>query len=277
MGPCQRVSLLEIDPDLGERLDARSRELARRCAVARLAHVACGSWRPADVPGSEAAIGLLVVDGLLLHRVAIAGRQTAELLGPGDVLRATEAAEGFEAVPLSSRWQVCEQARVAVLDHRVAAVAGRVPGLLDAIVERALRRSERLAAQLAVAGFPRVDERLLIILWQLAERWGRVGPDGVRLPLPVTHETLGLLASARRPSVTTALGRLGRLGIVRRARGGWLLVGDAREQLARLEHDGDELEIPEPALGAASRRRAGGAQEQRRVRRAAHGRVVLPQ
>src|SRR5437773_6944203 len=31
------------------------------------------------------------------------------------------------------------------------------------------------------------DEHLLIILWKLAERWGRVSPQGVKLPITVTH------------------------------------------------------------------------------------------
>ena len=57
----------------------------------------------------------------------------------------------------------------------------------------------------------------------------------MKLPITVTHETLARLVGARRPSVTTALGRLSRLGMVDRVRGGWILHGDAAEQLARLE------------------------------------------
>jgi CRP-like cAMP-binding protein len=246
----QIVSVLDIDPELGERLDPESRALAQRHALARLERVERGTWRPAESDWAAGAFGLLLVDGLLLHEVAIAGRETAELLGPGDVLRTVESDEEFEAVPVTSRWQVCEPVRVAVLDQRFAAVAGRWPALLDAVVERAIRRSKRLAVQLTVTRVTRVDERLLIILWQLAERWGRVSSEGVRLPLAVTHDTLARLVGARRPSVTTALGRLARMGMIQRVRGGWVLFGDPQQQLTRLESDRDGMDVPEHVLGA---------------------------
>ena len=71
-----------------------------------------------------------------------------------------------------------------------------------------------------------MDERLLVLMWSLAERWGRVGPDGVRLPLALPHRTLATLVGARRPSVTTALSGLARDGLVERTPDGWLLHGD---------------------------------------------------
>jgi CRP-like cAMP-binding protein len=248
----QIVSVLDVDPELGEALDPEARALAQRHALARIERLERGVWQPDDVEWARGAFALLIVDGLLLHEVSLAGRETAELLGPGDVLRAVEPGDDFEAVPVTSRWQVCEPVRVVVLDHRFAAVAGRWPALLDAVVERVLRRSKRLAVQLTVTRVTRVDERLLIVLWQLAERWGRVGADGVRLPLPVTHDTLARLVGARRPSVTTALGRLARLGMVRRVRGGWMLLGDPREQLARLADDRFVVEEREPAAKPAA-------------------------
>jgi CRP/FNR family transcriptional regulator, cyclic AMP receptor protein len=245
----QIVSVLDVDPELGESLDAESRALAHRHALARIERIERGTWRPGDTDWAAGAFGLLLVDGLLLHEVSLAGRETAELLGPGDVLRTGDSDDEYEAVPVTSRWQVCEPARVAVLDHRFAAVAGRWPALLDAVVERALRRSKRLAVQLTVTRVTRVDERLLIILWQLAERWGRVSAEGVRLPLGVTHDTLARLVGARRPSVTTALGRLARLGMIERVRGGWILFGDPQEQLAKLEGERDGGDEPLTANG----------------------------
>jgi hypothetical protein len=63
----------------------------------------------------------------------------------------------------------------------------------------------------------------------LAERWGRVTPDGVLLPLTLSHRMLGQLIGARRPTVSTALGALTRAGEVsRRMDGGWLLCGSPR-------------------------------------------------
>src|SRR5204862_7987949 len=98
----------------------------------------------------------------------------------------------------------------------------RWPELGAALLERSQRRADRLALSQAITQLTRVDDRALILLWQLAERWGRVRPDGVLLPIRLTHRVLARLIAARRPSVTTAVGALERDG--RRSRvpsGGW--------------------------------------------------------
>ena len=83
-------------------------------------------------------------------------------------------------------------------------------------------------------GLALVDDRLLLTLWHLAERWGRVTPTGIVVPLPLGHQRLADLVGAHRPSVTTALGELARAGsISRRDDGNWLLHGAPPEQLRR--------------------------------------------
>jgi CRP-like cAMP-binding protein len=64
----------------------------------------------------------------------------------------------------------------------------------------------------AIALEPRVERRLLLKLRQLAERWGRVTPDGIRLDLRLTHQELANMVGAVRESVTIALGRLASAG-----------------------------------------------------------------
>jgi len=70
-----------------------------------------------------------------------------------------------------------------------------------------------------------------VLFWHLAERWGRVGPGGVLVPLRLTHRTLADLVGARRPSVTAALGDLSRRDLITRAGDGWVLQGDPSEPL----------------------------------------------
>ena len=53
-----------------------------------------------------------------------------------------------------------------------------------------------------------VETRLLVLFWHLAERWGRVTPDGIGVRLRISHELLGQLVGCRRASVTTALRRI---------------------------------------------------------------------
>jgi CRP-like cAMP-binding protein len=79
--------------------------------------------------------------------------------------------------------------------------------------------------RLAIGSITRVDQRLLLFFWYAAGRWGRVGPDGTRVPFDLTHELLGELVGARRPSVTSALGELRDRGELERSSDGWLLRG----------------------------------------------------
>lgn len=230
------ISILDADPELGAGLTGDARELARRHAVAVVHALPSG---PLDFPSPDSdsaapAIGLLILDGLVARDVELARRSTTELLGQGDIMRPWDDEESLEPLPGSVSWSVLEPARVAVLDRRFAAVAGRWPTMLDTVMNRAIRRSRQLSVQRAIAQVPRVDARVLVLLWLLADRWGRVSPQGVRVPLALTHETIGKLVGARRPSVTTALGVLSRRGLVERTEGGWLLHGDPQDALPEL-------------------------------------------
>jgi Crp-like helix-turn-helix domain len=60
----------------------------------------------------------------------------------------------------------------------------------------------------AIALEPRVERRLLLKLRQLAERFGRMTPQGMRLDLRLTHQQLADMVGAVRESVTIAMGKL---------------------------------------------------------------------
>ena len=88
----------------------------------------------------------------------------------------------------------------------------------------------------AIAQLGRVDLRVLALLWHLADRWGTVTPDGVVLPLRLTHALLGRLVGAQRPTVTLALAQLGGAGDVsRREDGAFVLRPGSVEQLAPMD------------------------------------------
>jgi CRP-like cAMP-binding protein len=100
------------------------------------------------------------------------------------------------------------------------------------LFNRGTRRAHHLAVALAIAHHQRVDDRLMLTLWHLAERWGRVHPDGIVLPLPLGHQRLADLVGAHRPTVTSAIGDLTRAGSIgRRDNGDWVLYGSPPEQL----------------------------------------------
>ena len=225
------VQLLEADPDLARGLDPRRiREVSQRLFV-RAIDAPRGPWTPGRTlnQGSQ-PIGLLVLDGLLVREATVGDHPCAELLGPGDLLRAWDDREAEILLPRTVEWTALTHSRLAIIDQALAVRAAQWPEIFAALVERAARRAERLVVMQAIAHLTRVDDRLLALLWCLAERWGRVVPGGVLVSLRLPHRTLAGMVGARRPSVTTALGQLiAREEIERRPDGGWLLRGDPPE------------------------------------------------
>jgi CRP/FNR family transcriptional regulator, cyclic AMP receptor protein len=235
--------LLSIVPEQG-RPEARSR-------VVPLLELERGPW---DGRGngvvSGPCLGLLVLDGLLVHSVAVDSEPRSELVGAGDLIRPWEQDDDAASVPFESSWEVVHRARLAVLEVRFIALVCRWPQLMPAVIGRATRRSRWLALQLAVAKLRRVDDRLMLFLWHMADRWGRVRPDGVVVPLPVTHDVLAQLIGVQRPTVTSALRRLSSAGLVdRQPDKSWLLRSDPPAPALRgrpSERLAAQLSGPEP-------------------------------
>ncbi len=218
--------LLERDPGLAEAISPERRGLAVEQVLTREIALAPGRWRTGPAIGGLSGIGLLVLGGLLIRRVGIGGRFGAELLGEGDVLRPSEGDEDPPTLQMTSGWRVLETVRVAVLDEAFMRHLAIYPELGGRLVGRALTRSRALAVNMAIVHQARVDVRLHMLLWHLAGRWGKVGNEGVSLPLRLTHAVLSELVAARRPTVTSALTQLGKRELVYQTDGGWLLRGD---------------------------------------------------
>src|SRR5262249_24589688 len=83
---------------------------------------------------------------------------------------------------------------------------------------------------------PRVQDRLMGLMWLLAEFWGRVTPAGIRLPVSLSHEVLGGLVGARRPTVTLALSELAEGGSLIRHEDGWLILEPPATPLSSEPH-----------------------------------------
>jgi CRP/FNR family transcriptional regulator, cyclic AMP receptor protein len=232
------VHLLAEDPDLGRALDQRrAREASQRLLV-RALEVPRGRWVPNISSNGASPIGLLVLDGLLVRESTVGHHPAAELLGPGDLLRAWDEPDAEILLPRTVDWSALTACRVAIIDHAFALRAAQWPEIFALLIERAGRRAERLQVMQAIAHLTRVDDRLLALMWCLAERWGRVVPEGVLVSLRLPHRTLAAMIGARRPSVTTALGQLMSRGeLARRPDGGYVLKGDPPE--AGDEPDGD--------------------------------------
>lgn len=225
-GKPDRVSVLAHDSELGERLQGQRLAQAEALSVARVLRRPTGVWRARDdADQGRDGFGLLVLEGMLVRRVGLEGRFGAELLSDGDILQPW-AHDGEEAtLPFEAVWRVLAPLRLAVLDLDWLARMARFPEVSAALMTRAMVRSRRLASILAIAHHHRLDDRLRLFFWELADRYGRVRPDGVHLDLNLTHELISHLVGAHRPPVSSALGRLDRDGHLRRLDRGWLLLG----------------------------------------------------
>ena len=229
-----RIALLEEDPDLLKGLDETAAAQATAAAIVEVISFEPGQWEP-SLEAVRALYGLFVVEGLLCRDVVIEGRRAAELIGPGDVLRPITSETLDAAVRFEIEWEILQPTSFAVLDREFADAVAPWPEVAAALMDRMVGRAHALAFQLAVSHLKLVETRLLAVLWYFADRWGRVTPDGRVLPLRLTHGLLARVVGARRPSVSTALGRLHERGLVDRVDNGhWLLLGEPPSELAEL-------------------------------------------
>jgi CRP/FNR family cyclic AMP-dependent transcriptional regulator len=239
------VRVLESDPDLAryvgnDRLAAARRELVAETALIKRGAADLAAMAPAGAAG----VGLLILDGLVERDVLVADTISAELIGPGDLIRGVGEASATALIAPTVKWDVLADARVALLDARFARIALRYPEVHAALLDRMLERVYRLSTAQAISQLNGVDRRLLALFWHLGERWGRIGADGLLVPLDLPHRVLAQLVGARRPTVSTALGRLAERGELRhRDDGVWVVDRRSAEQW-----------IPEQVRAVAPRR-----------------------
>lgn len=220
------MRLLDEDPGLGAELSPQQFEQAR-CAVVAQVVVLMPGIHALECIGSPGELGLLVIGGCLIRRVQIAERRSGELLGPGEIVRPWDQAANDALVPLDVHWQVISPAELALLDERVITAASRWPLLMRALLMRAVDRSHTLALLGAIHCLQHVELRLLALFWHLADRFGRVTPDGIVIPVKLSHGHIADLVGSQRPTVSSRLVGLSERGqLQRRPDRTWLLRGD---------------------------------------------------
>lgn len=233
--PAGVARLLDVDPDLGRNLPDQIKASAGRQAIAEVRSLAPGAWRPAEDPTvTETTYGFLVLEGALVRRIAIGTRHSAELLGAGDFLRPQQPdSDEYAIVTHEATWQAIDEVQLALLSEDLIQGLAALPGVLPELAARAVQRSRTLALRLAIVQVPNLEQRLHLLLWHLADRWGRRERGAVVLSLRLTQGLLAELISAQRTSVNTALKRLVACGTLeRRGTGRWALRGDPPNQSA---------------------------------------------
>ena len=231
--PAGRIALLDVDPDLAGPASDANRSALREKLTAPVYRLSTGSMPLPRDPVGHGHLGYLLLKGLLLYEVSACGRTTAELLGPGDLVRPWARA-GSATLPITVSWTILEPALLADLGPAARSHASEEPGVTEALIMRCADRAESVAIQRSITAHVRVDVRVLAYLWHLADRFGVVLPGAVKLDVPLTHAVLARLVGARRPTVTTALQRLIHLDYLRRDGRAFILIGDG-SAVAELE------------------------------------------
>ena len=226
------TSLLAHEPALAETVPAAERAEADEALSAPCLTIEPGAWAPPPRDRwPRHAVGLLLLEGIVTREVVLAERPSAEVLGPGDVIAPWEPPDAL--VPALTRWTVDDRVVALVLDAHLLAAASRWPGLAEQLHARIASQGAREAVHTAICQLGRVEQRLVAELWHLAERFGRRTDEGVVVPIRLTHESLGRLVGAQRPTITLALRALAKEGVVRRrGDGAWLLADGSQDPLA---------------------------------------------
>lgn len=220
------VSLARALPEILASVPADDRQLAERTLTVPL--VTADDVDLADVIGEQipAAFGFLIVDGVVLKETTLARRSALELLGPRDVLPPPLTAVRQLESRAVSRYLAHGPVSLAAIEAHFRHASRRWPGIADILHDRLGRQTHRASMHLAMLHLPRIEDRVIALFSDLAERFGRVAEDGILIDLPLTHEEIGGLVAGRRPTVTIALQKLAANGLLKR-------LNDKRWKLAR--------------------------------------------
>ena len=172
------------------------------------------------------AYGLLVTSGVVAARWQAGKAVSLELLADGDLLLLQDGGE--ELAPVDLELVAVDHVRAVVLAPRLEVSLAARPTVVLELLRRCAAQARRAARHRAVVQQPHVAQRVLGVFALLAERFGRVGPDGIVLALTLTHESIGCLVGARRPTVSLALKQLAADGrLVQDRPGRWVLAARA--------------------------------------------------
>jgi CRP/FNR family transcriptional regulator, cyclic AMP receptor protein len=248
------LRLLVIDPDLASTIqNSARRRAAVRAVTAGDLTLAPGQQPDRKLIESEGTLGVVVLSGFLVREWSAGGHISADLLGPDDVAHPWGGEPMIAMLRHTVSWTALTPARLALLDREFFERAARWPEIAAALLERAGRLGQRLSLRGAIETFS-VDARLLMSFWLWASQWATVAGQGVVLRVPLSHERIARLIHARRPTVTSALGRLRSIGLVTQRRdGAWLLKDPALNG----NGDRDEQGISMPVIGEMLHQRLG--------------------
>jgi CRP/FNR family cyclic AMP-dependent transcriptional regulator len=249
----QTLRLLVVDPDLASTIQGSARrKAALRAVTAGSLELGPGQQPEKAEIETRGTLGVVVLSGFLVREWTAGEHISADLLGPDDVIHPWGGEPMITMLRHSVSWTALTPARLALLDREFFERSAQWPELAGTLLERAGRLGQRLSLRGAIETFS-VDARLLTSFWLWASQWATVAGQGVVLRVPLSHERIARLIHARRPTVTSAMGRLRDAGLIeQRHDRAWLL----RDIAANGDGDRDH-EITMPLIAEVLERRLG--------------------
>lgn len=197
------------DPGLGEGL-----ELFQGCAGDLVRDMLAGlrqrDLEPGmgfDMAGTDAACCVLMRGRLALEFTGATDHpRVIGLVEEGDLL--VRPVHSWASVGPAPGCRAIEASSLVLVDAARLRTWTAQPVLGENVVRLLSAQVAERELAIAISLEPSVERRVLRKLQQLALRWGRVTPDGIRLNLRLTHQELASMVGAVRETVTLAMGRL---------------------------------------------------------------------
>lgn len=160
-----------------------------------------------DVSSTDASCCVLVKGRLALEFTGVTDHpRVIGLVEEGDLL--VRPVQSWASVGPSLRCRAIDASSLVLVDAARLRTWIAQPQLGENVVHLLSAQVAERELAIAISLEPSVERRVLRKLRQLALRWGRVTPDGIRLDLRLTHQELANMVGAVRETVTLAMGRL---------------------------------------------------------------------
>jgi len=160
-----------------------------------------------DVSSTDASCCVLMRGRLALEFTGVTDHpRVIGLVEEGDLL--VRPVQSWASVGPSMRCRAIDASSLVLVDGERLGAWIAQPVLGENVVHLLSAQVAERELTIAISLEPSVERRVLRKLHQLALRWGRVTPDGVRLDLRLTHQELASMVGAVRETVTLAMGRL---------------------------------------------------------------------
>jgi hypothetical protein len=152
---------------------------------------------------------LAVTDGFVIVRSALNGSRS---------IVTCDAGPGMIVLPPKAEDMLCalEEAQVTLVSTQGFEQLMAIPPVAHRIVQQIASTLARKQEALAGFGAPRHTERVRRKLLLLAETYGHVVRDGVRIDFPLTHALLAEMIASSRETVTRSLHDLEEAGVIAR-------------------------------------------------------------